>query len=142
MVVEVIYGTFLFLVLLWNILKFIVILLVRLIILIGKGLAMIFMLPGTKYSGDWEAKETYHRNYYEEYARQHWEEFEPPEEKAKVEDCYEILGVSAEDDLATIKQVYRSLSKAYHPDVNKSKRAEEKIKKINDAWSKIQKLKS
>lgn len=51
-----------------------------------------------------------------------------------------MLGVSADDDLVTIKKVYRSLSKIYHPDVNQSKLAEEKFKKITDAWEQVQEL--
>lgn len=63
-------------------------------------------------------------------------------EKAKSEDKtyktpYEILGVSKEDDIETIKKVYKSLSKTYHPDMNDSSLASDKFMEINEAWKKI-----
>jgi hypothetical protein len=53
-------------------------------------------------------------------------------------DPYQVLGVSPDDDLETIKRVYRTVSKAYHPDTNPSQVAEEKMKEINTAWDEIQ----
>lgn len=66
-----------------------------------------------------------------------WENF-----KDSIDDSpYSILGVSPDDSLDTIKQVYRNLSKVYHPDRNNSEVAELKMKKINTAWETIQKEK-
>ena len=97
------------------------------------------MFPGTKYSGDWEPSQPEDNSYYEE--DEHEYKYYRPQQSVKAESCYDVLGVSSDDDLVTIKKVYRSLSKIYHPDVNQSKLAEDKFKKITDAWDQIQKLK-
>lgn len=53
-------------------------------------------------------------------------------------DPYEILGVNSSSSDADIKKAYRELAKKYHPDVNQGDvTAEEKFKKINDAYDKI-----
>ena len=52
----------------------------------------------------------------------------------KYKDYYEILGVSRDADNAAIKSAYRKLARKYHPDVNKTKEAEEKFKDINEAY--------
>lgn len=51
------------------------------------------------------------------------------------EDLYAILGIdkNATDD--EIKKAYRKMAKKYHPDINKTKEAEERFKQINDAYS-------
>jgi molecular chaperone DnaJ len=52
------------------------------------------------------------------------------------EDYYQILGVNKNAPHEEIKKAYRKLSKLYHPDVNpNNKEAEEKFKKINEAYS-------
>ena len=52
----------------------------------------------------------------------------------KYKDYYEILGVSRDADSNAIKSAYRKLARKYHPDVNKTKEAEEKFKDINEAY--------
>ena len=52
----------------------------------------------------------------------------------KYKDYYEILGVSRDADSSAIKSAYRKLARKYHPDVNKTKEAEEKFKDINEAY--------
>lgn len=142
----VIISTFYAFVLLYKLLKFSAIFLYKVVFFILKVLANIFawslMFPGTKYSGDWEKPQKEYRDYYEEQGQQEYSYYQNYQEALQTESCFDVLGVSPDDDLPTIKLVYRSLSKAYHPDVNKSKIAEEKIKKINDAWSKIQEIKN
>src|SRR3989344_1557467 len=50
-------------------------------------------------------------------------------------DYYEILGVSKNASKEEIKKAYKNLAKQYHPDLNKSKEAEEKFKKISEAYA-------
>ena len=52
----------------------------------------------------------------------------------KYKDYYEILGVKRDASGAEIKSAYRKLARKYHPDVNKTKEAEEKFKDINEAY--------
>ena len=51
-------------------------------------------------------------------------------------DYYEILGVSPEADITQIKEAYRELALAYHPDRNQNDpAATEKMKQINEAYA-------
>ena len=52
----------------------------------------------------------------------------------KYKDYYETLGLKREASDAEIKSAYRKLARKYHPDVNKTKEAEEKFKDINEAY--------
>ncbi|AFN65209.1 molecular chaperone DnaJ [Mycoplasma wenyonii str. Massachusetts] len=49
-------------------------------------------------------------------------------------DFYDVLGLSKSATPEEIKKAYRKLAKEYHPDINKSEGAEEKFKKINEAY--------
>ncbi len=49
-------------------------------------------------------------------------------------DYYEILGLKKEASEDEIKRAFRRLARQYHPDVNKDPGAEEKFKKINEAY--------
>ena len=51
------------------------------------------------------------------------------------DDYYKILGVPRNATLDEIKKAYRELVMKYHPDINKSKEAEEKMRKINEAYA-------
>jgi hypothetical protein len=61
-------------------------------------------------------------------------------------DPYSVLGVSRDASDDEIKKAYRSLAKKYHPDNFADSplkaQAEEKMKEINDAYDRIQKMKS
>jgi DnaJ like chaperone protein len=65
--------------------------------------------------------------------------------KANIEDAYKTLGVSADDDMSTIKKAYRKLIREYHPDIIKSQgkseaymqEATEKTQEINQAYEMI-----
>ena len=52
----------------------------------------------------------------------------------KYKDYYETLGIKRDATEAEIKSAYRKLARKYHPDVNKTKEAEEKFKEINEAY--------
>ena len=47
---------------------------------------------------------------------------------------YEILEVSKDANQDEIKKAYKKLAKKFHPDINKESGAEEKFKKINEAY--------
>jgi molecular chaperone DnaJ len=49
-------------------------------------------------------------------------------------DYYEVLGVSRDASQEEIKKAFRRLARQYHPDVNRTKEAEEKFKEINEAY--------
>ena len=50
-------------------------------------------------------------------------------------DYYDILGIPRNADDKEVKKAYRNLARKYHPDVCKESGAEEKFKKINEAYS-------
>lgn len=49
-------------------------------------------------------------------------------------DFYKVLGVSKDADDSTITKAYRKLARKYHPDLNKTKEAEEKFKDVSEAY--------
>ena len=55
---------------------------------------------------------------------------------------YEILGVSEDASLEEIKKKYRELAMQYHPDINPTAEAAEKMKQINAAFESIKKSKN
>lgn len=53
----------------------------------------------------------------------------------KTKDYYKILQVKPEDDAKTIQLSYRNLCKQYHPDLNPTRQAEERMKLLNEAYA-------
>ena len=53
---------------------------------------------------------------------------------AEKRDYYEVLGVGRNATEDEVKKAYRNLAKKYHPDVNKSPKAEEKFKELSEAY--------
>jgi DnaJ like chaperone protein len=72
------------------------------------------------------------------------------EPKASIEDAYALLGVSANDDMNTIKNVYRKLVRKYHPDIIASQGKSEaymeeataKTQELNQAYEMIKKARN
>ena len=52
----------------------------------------------------------------------------------KYQDYYDALDVSRSASQADIQKAYRKLARKYHPDINKSKDAEERFKTIGEAY--------
>ncbi|KJH41112.1 DnaJ region [Dictyocaulus viviparus] len=50
------------------------------------------------------------------------------------EDYYKVLGVKKDATAKEIKKAYFQLAKKYHPDVNKSKEAQEKFQEVSEAY--------
>jgi curved DNA-binding protein len=51
----------------------------------------------------------------------------------KFRDYYEVLGVDRGASAEEVQKAYRKLARKYHPDLNKTKEAEDRFKEINEA---------
>lgn len=56
-----------------------------------------------------------------------------------IEQARKILGVSKSASEEEVKKKYKALAKKWHPDVNESKEAYDKIKEINNAYEAVMK---
>jgi len=76
---------------------------------------------------DWnDVRETWSRTREQNYSKK--------QSQRDSNDFYEILGISRDYSIKEIKVHYRKLMLKFHPDRNNSKSAEEKCKKINEAY--------
>ena len=64
----------------------------------------------------------------------HKKEAQMAENEWLAKDFYKVLGVSKDADEDTITKAYRKLARKYHPDLNKTKEAEEKFKDVSEAY--------
>jgi len=68
--------------------------------------------------------------------------------QSNINNAYDVLGVSKNDDMATVKKAYRKLVRQYHPDIIKSqnkgdeymKEATKKTQEINQAYEMIKNI--
>jgi len=112
-------------------------------------LGMVFLKnPNQPYSynnrSNYSYQNSYSSNSYDSYSNSSYIQSE------NLDKYYEVLESSPEDDFSTIKNNYRRLIKEYHYDTISSKNlpkemlqfAEEKTKKLNEAYNKIKELKA
>jgi len=106
--------------------------------------------PKQKEQKSYHKEETKSESNYKEqsYSKKEESKSEPKKEYGKFErfysdSAYVVLGVSADDDLKTIKKVYRKLVREYHPDLNPDNIEfyTEITQNINNAWEKVEKWK-
>lgn len=93
-------------------------------------------------------RERFGQNQYDDYCRrQHSAGAHSEPQHDELSEAYELLGVSAQADADTLKRSYRELAKKFHPDALRAQglpeemlgRANEKMGRINAAWSVIRK---
>lgn len=60
-------------------------------------------------------------------------------ESKEIEKARKILGITKSASENEVKRIYKSLVKKWHPDINKTKEAKNKIQKINHAFQIIMK---
>ena len=87
------------------------------------------------------------RKLYEEYQRneraRRRQESRERRERAKEERrrslawCYKTLGIPITATLQEVKAAYRRMALRYHPDINKSRDAEARMKEINEAYERL-----
>ncbi|QBQ08061.1 DnaJ family protein [Spiroplasma gladiatoris] len=88
-----------------------------------------------------EREESQHEEkYYQENQQQdNWSSSQDfaNEFEIKLKNAYKCLGLNSDASDAEIKKKYRQLAKKYHPDVNSSKEAQNKMSEINNAYDLI-----
>ena len=79
--------------------------------------------------------EEFRRREREEQRRKHSEAASAEEVRGRLLMYYRMLGVGSEASWDDIKRAYRDLARQYHPDLNQSLRATEKMQQINAAYA-------
>lgn len=75
----------------------------------------------------------HYRRQYEEKARQESKPPPPPRERPQ-SPAHRVLFIAADAPPEVVRAAYRALSKIHHPDAGGD---EEKMKEVNEAWSKL-----
>jgi DnaJ domain len=60
--------------------------------------------------------------------------------RGSLEVYYDILGVNQGADWETVKKAYRHLAREFHPDINKTPEATERMQQINKAYDQLARL--
>lgn len=79
--------------------------------------------------------EEFRRREREEQRSRHGEASPPEEVRGRLLIYYRMLGVGTDASWDDIKRAYRDLARQYHPDLNSSLRATEKMQQINAAYA-------
>jgi signal transduction histidine kinase len=88
----------------------------------------------------WEAQERERRKRESEARRERRkQQGGEPYQRHGSEWCYWVLGIPITATLQEIKAAYRRMALRYHPDVNKSRDAEARMKEINEAYERLSK---
>jgi hypothetical protein len=87
---------------------------------------------------EWQAQERERRKRQQEAKRERKkQQGEEPYRRHDTAWCYWVLGIPETAALQEVKQAYRRMVLRYHPDVNKSRDAEARMKEINEAYERL-----
>ncbi len=86
---------------------------------------------------EWQARERERRRREREARRERRKQGEEPYRRHDTAWCYWVLGIPETASLQEVKQAYRRMALRYHPDVNKSRDAEARMKEINEAYERL-----
>ena len=91
---------------------------------------------------EWQAQERARRQRQRGVGRERRErQGEEPYRRHDTAWCYKVLGMPEAATLQEVKAAYRRMALRYHPDINKSRDAEARMKEINEAYERLGKAK-